>query len=452
MTRRFNPLPLLALSLSVFITASCIDIDKTAGDGFVPSDQLLGVSVKEFDLPVQMKKSDSLQSMYTGAIIVGAYKDDLFGLTTSGGAFRIIPQKDSNDFGNAPAANYFRMSIQFADNIVLNENESSIPQNIFIYKLREDLDTLKFYNNSLDASAFDPAPLNPGGTVYFGGDTLSIDLSVDYANYLLTANAEERDSLEIFFKKFKGLYIATEPLPGSQMGGRFNIIKPEDIYMTLSYHHVDDSIDKQDSLLLYYVSASEPNINLFSHSSGALATTQPTEKLYVEGIAGIKPFIDMSQLRGNMAQWATANNFPLERVVIAKAELIFPYEFPSNYVTMGQFPTQLFIATRTTGESYDGLYYELLPEISHLDGNGNINRSQSAYNLNITSYLQKVLGNKFTKRRDLEAYIMPVMSTSNSQTGEVSYFVDNSVYYKGILNGMNSVRKPKLRIAYTVIP
>ena len=119
---------------------------------------------------------------------------------------------------------------------------------------------------------------------------------------------------------------------------------------------------------------------------------------------------------------------------------------------MGQFPTQLFIATRTTGESYDGLYYELLPEISHLDGNGNINRSQSAYNLNITSYLQKVLGNKFTKRRDLEAYIMPVMSTSNSQTGEVSYFVDNSVYYKGILNGMNSVRKPKLRIAYTVIP
>lgn len=452
MTRRFNPLALSALTLSLFLTASCIDIDKTAGDGFVPSDQLLGVSVKEFDLPVQMKKSDSLQTMYTGAIIVGAYKDDIFGLTTSEGAFRIIPQKDSNDFGNTPAANYFRMSIQFADNIVLNESESSIPQNIFIYKLRDDLDTLKFYNNSLDASAYDPTPLNPGGTVYFGGDTLSIDLSVEYANFLLTANAEERDSLDIFFRKFKGLYIATEPLPGSQMGGRFNIIKPEDIYMTLSYHHVDDSIDKPDSLLLYYVSSGEPNINIIKHSSESLATSLPTDKLYVEGIAGIKPYIDMTQLRSNMALWASANNFPLERVVIAKAELVFPYEFPSNYVTMGQFPTQLFIATRTTGEAYDGPYYELLPEISYTDGNGNLNRSLSTYNLNITSYLQKVISNKFTKRSDLEAYIMPVMATSNSQTGEVSYFVDNSVYYKGVLNGMNSVRKPKLRIVYSVIP
>lgn len=452
MTRRFNPLPLLAITLSVFLTASCIDIDKTAGDGFVPSDQLLGISVKEFDLPVQMKQSDSLQSMYTGAVIVGAYKDELFGLTSAGGAFRIIPQKDSNDFGNAPAANYFRMNIQFADNIVLNESESSIPQNIFIYKLREDLDTLKFYTNSLDASAYDPAPLNPGGTVYFGGDTLSIDLSLEYANHLLTANAEERDSLELFFKKFKGLYISTEPLPGSQTGGRFNIIQPEDIYMTLSYHHVDDSVDKQDSLLLYYVSPGEPNINIFKHSSSGLATAQATEKLYVEGIAGIKPYIDMAQVRSNLAQWATANNFPLERVVVARAELIFPYEFPSNYVTMGQYPAQLFLATRTTGDSYDGLYYELLPEIAYTDRNGTNNRSQFSYNLNITSYLQKVLGNKFTNRRDLEAYVMPVMSTSNSQTGEVSYFVDNSVYYKGVLNGMNSLRRPKLRIAYTVIP
>ena len=453
MTKRINPTRTLILATSLFLMASCITVDKTAGEGLVPSDQIFKISIKEFDLPVQMKSSDSLQTMSSGALVIGANKDRDLGLTTSYGAFRMYPQKDTNSFGRDPKINYLRMYIQFAGKIVLDEADNNIPQNIYIHRLLTDLDTLKPYNNSLSDADYDPAPLNTGGNVFFGGDTLNIELPTYFARELLSATSEEMDSLKLFVKRFKGFVIKTDPLPGSLEGGRFNIITPTTISMVLSYNHLDDKIHKKDSLNYYFATDNDLSLNIIKHTSSGLDTKTPGEKIFIEGLAGVKPFIDMSQVKQMVMAWAGTVNAPLDKIVISKAEIILPFEYPKDYKVLFQFPTQLFLATRSSlKESDSRKYYQLQNEINVSDDKGSINKSLLTYNLNITSYFQSLLKGKYTKSSDLNTYILPVASSSNSMTGEINYFIDNTVYYKGTLNGNSAVRKPKLKIVYAIIP
>ena len=175
--------------------------------------------------------------------------------------------------------------------------------------------------------------------------------------------------------------------------------------------------------------------------------------MIVDGLAGVKPFIDMTQVRGMISDWAASINTPVDKIVISKAELVFPYEYPQNYKVLSQYPPQLYLATKSDGEAYNSRkYYQLLNEISFTDDKGNMNKSLLTYNLNITSYFQSLLKGELTKSYELKAYIMPVSSSTNSMTGEVNYFIDNTIYYKGVLNGNTAVRKPKLKIVYAIIP
>jgi len=200
MTKRFNPSKILILASLSLLISSCITVNKKAGEGLVPSDQIFDIAIQEFDLPVQMRVSDSLQTITSGALVIGAHKDSDLGLTTSYAAFRLFPQKDTNNFGRDPQINFLRMYIQVAGNIVLNEADTKIPQNIYVHRLLKDIDSLTIYNNSLTEADYDVNPLNPGGNVYFGGDTLNMQLSNEFAKELVTATPAEMDSLQLFVK------------------------------------------------------------------------------------------------------------------------------------------------------------------------------------------------------------------------------------------------------------
>lgn len=450
MRRRISLRSVTALALFSLLIVSCIDVNKSTGGEFVPDDQLLNVSIKEFDLPVQQKSSDSIQTIFSGTAVVGTYKDADLGITTAAAAVRFIPQKRKNSFGNNPIPKSLKLSIAVDNKIVLNQSDATVPQNVYVYVLRKDLDSALMYNNSITSADFDPVPL--AGNVFFGGDSINMDLPLSYATDLLSATKEERDSIPFFQRRFKGFYIATEPLPGTLTGGRFNIITPSDIYMSLTYNHVDDTVTNSDSLLIYYAAETEPNINIFKHSSKGLESTNPANKLFVEGLAGVKPFIDFAVIKNTVNTWALSLNTDLSKVIIARAELIFPYEFPTDFTLIGQYPAQMYLAKRETGALYKGPYYELLSELPKVDDKGLNNRSKFYFNMNITSYFQNVLKGKFTKKSDLETYVVPVASSTNSYTGELAYFFDNAAYYKGVFNGTAATRKPKLRITYVILP
>ncbi len=449
MTKRNNFRLAAVLLLFSLITASCITTDKTLGDDFVPNDHILGVSTAEIEVPLQMKMADSLQTIFPGYLVIGAYKDQDLGTTLSCAAFQIIPTIHGNDYGENPVPSYIKLSMAVNQRLALESVDNSIPQNIYVYTLKKDLDSTTAYNNSISADDIDPTPLNKGGVVYFGGDSIVMNLPLDFAKKLLTASKEERDSAVVFTKKFKGLYLTTEPLPGAIKGGRFNIIDPASLYMELKYRHVDtkNKIDK-DSLLYYYISTAKPYLNTFSHSSKRLETDKSQETVYIEGLAGIKPYIDFSEVRKNMSAWAKAKNTDISKIIISRAELRFPYEFPSDYLTMKQFPSQIFLATKEEQAAYDLPFYQPSSDIYVLSSGLN-NRSFNYYSMDISAYLQKVLKGSISGKA-LNAWITPVGSTTNSYSGTTTYYVDNLIYCKAKLNGNSSARKPYMVVTYAI--
>ena len=168
MRRRISLRSLSALALISLLFVSCIDVNKSTGGEFVPDDQKFGIAIKEFDLPVQQKSSDSIQTIFTGDAVVGAYKDPELGITTSAAAVRFIPQVRKNTFGNNPVPKSLKLSIAVSSKIVLDQKDANIPQNVYVYVLRKDLDSTVMYNNSITAADFDPVPL--AGNVFFGGE------------------------------------------------------------------------------------------------------------------------------------------------------------------------------------------------------------------------------------------------------------------------------------------
>jgi hypothetical protein len=442
-----------AILISSLIT-SCIETDKTTGSGLVPDNHILKVKTAIFDLPVQMKMSDSLQTIFSGSLVVGAYKDPDLGLVEASTAFQMIPAADSLSFGTNPVAKSFKMYVNVADKSFFYEKDQYVPQNFHVYTLTRDLDSSVAYNNSLTDSDYNPVKINLGGSIFFGGDSLVMDLSLAYAQQLLSATTAESDSTEIFLKRFKGLYMKTDPLPGSLEGGRFNIIDPLDIFFTLEYRHIDaaNNIDK-DSLIYYFVSDVRPTLNRFKHSSQSLQSTNPQQKIYVEGLAGIKPYIDFNDVKTQMTSWAQANNTDISKLIIAKAELRFPYEFPQDFTRMTYYPSQLFLFTREKGgtTTTPTVMYEPVDDISYYESNGSINRSLLYYSLDISTYLQKIVQNKITGK-SMQTWVAPILQQSDPYSGTVYYYIQNILYGKAILNGKGMTRKPVLVLTYAVMP
>ena len=291
MSNRIHFRSVAALLVSSAITISCINIDKTVGEDLIPTDHNLTVSSASVEIPVQMKMIDSLQSIFPDYLIAGAYEDPELGLTTCNTAFQVVPYTTENDFGDNPQPVYLRMEIGVDKALCLIKGEESIPQNIYLYVLNKEIDSTTIYNNSFSRNDYGVTPLNIGTAVYTGGDSINIEMNLNYAKELLSATKEERDSVSMFVKRFKGFVITTDPVPDGIKGGRFNMIDPASVYIKMKYHHVSaaDDIDK-DSILLYNISTSKCfYTNFFTHGSKSLETSAPGEKILLEGMGGVKP-------------------------------------------------------------------------------------------------------------------------------------------------------------------
>lgn len=441
-----------ALSLTTLFLTSCIETDKTTGSALVPSDHILKVNTVAFDLPVQMKLSDSLQTVYSGALVIGSYKDHDFGTMQASAAFQFMPSTPKLDFGESPLAKSFKMYMTIEGKTYFYEEDKFTPQNFNVYKLTKDLDSTLSYNNSITDSDYLPQPLNIGGNVFFGGDTLVMDISLDYAQQLISATKEERDSLPIFLKRFKGMYITASAKPGSLEGGRINYTAPSNIYFLMTYRHVDSkkNIDK-DSVLIYYVSDNGMHINRFDHSSKSLENKNPQSKIFLEGLAGIKPYIDFNEVKTNITNWAAQNNTDLNKLIIAKAEVRLPFEYPEDYTRLNYYPSQVFLCTRIDSLSRKTIVYEPIDDVSYYASNGSINRSLKYYSLDISSYLQKVLRGNYTGSY-LQTYVAPIFESSDYYSGATYYYIQTTLYSKATLNGNGAVNHPKLILTYSVMP
>ena len=131
----------LALCLAAALaTPSCIKVDNSLGKGLVDKSLLFDTYTAEFPLEeIQLKASEALSGYSDTRIVIGAIRDEDFGLTTREAAFTLIPQKDTIDLGTNPKAVSFLLN--FAQDTVSCsiDSQASIFQNIYVTELTKQL-------------------------------------------------------------------------------------------------------------------------------------------------------------------------------------------------------------------------------------------------------------------------------------------------------------------------
>ena len=69
----------LSLAAAALTAVSCIENDRTLGQGLVPPEYNLILGTKTFDLPVTNRVSDSIQASNSSNMLVGTLYDPVFG-------------------------------------------------------------------------------------------------------------------------------------------------------------------------------------------------------------------------------------------------------------------------------------------------------------------------------------------------------------------------------------
>ncbi|HPW78164.1 MAG: hypothetical protein BWX62_00689 [Bacteroidetes bacterium ADurb.Bin037] len=444
MTIRARSIILSAFLL--FSISSCISVDNRMGSDYIPTNQILYIRTQEFKAPMFTAVADSINMSSPSYLEFGSVNTPVFGNTTTAAVVQFAPYAYQKDYGENPVVQNMYVNIPIGGFAVFDQNDRYIPQNIYVYKLVKDLNHLDIYHNSFSEDYIDPIPVSKPGLVFLGRDTLRIDFTDAFAYELLAADSIERDSTKAFLNKYKGLYFTTERFEGAGTGGRINYLNFKETNIFINY-----KAGGGDSLLSYYFNIYGTYYNISSHESAHLAGKDPSDKLYYEGLAGVKPRLDITTLTEQIKAWGLAQTPPVDadRILISRAELVMPVEIPTgeDYAAFDNAPATLYPCNLISNDSLT--YYSPLEDIYFENAGRTMNRSKWEYTFDITSYLQKILSRNDIGPRD-DLWIMPVylVSTTSGDT----YYVDNFTYRNTtLLNGNLADRSPYVRITYAVL-
>ena len=154
-----------------------------------------------------------------------------------------------------------------------------------------------------------------------------------------------------------------------------------------------------------------------------------TDKIYFEGGRGVKPVIKAASIRQKALEIISKHGNP-ETIVINKASLILPFDFPANYTEMDYFPKAMSPTTRIVKEK-DGkkkITFAGISDSSVKNKNqGNINRSLCNYAPDMTHHFQEIIkqkdaskspsGARATRTRPAPGWLTPSPSPMASWPG-----------------------------------
>ena len=441
----------LAVLLAMSCLVSCITTDNTLGSALVPANQDISIHTATIDLPVGMKMADGIQTSISQSATVGAIRTDCFGLFHADAAASVTAAYDSINWGKNPSVRNISLTLVRDTTLVVDAAQLYIPQNLYVHRLKVELDSTMIYHNSLTAADYDPDPISVGGFVYTGGDSYTVKLKDQVGEQLLKIPMSTLDSAELFMKAFYGFYLRCDDPDEGLESGRLNLFDLSSSYINFTFDYDDDEGNRRTTSTTFML-GQYYTVNVCSSGSRPLEEADPAEALYMEGNCGIKPHIDAKELKQAVEQWAAANQIPVEKLLIAKATLTFPFEYFGDRNQFDYYASNLFPCKRAKNSSGQ-LMFNPLSEIEETDmETGTIDRSNLCYTSNVSIYLQKLLrtsANALTTEDDL--WMMPTLASYNSNTGVTYYFADYFYYAQSYLNGTGDVRHPEIRLTYTVL-
>ncbi len=452
--------------------ASCISVDSQLGRGFLATDRQYDYYTADIPLEdIRMEEPDSLSGYSIYRFTVGALRDETFGLTTRSTAFTLVPVADSLDFG-IPGTQQFK-SFHFAavsDSVSCSDPaERFILQNVRVYALASPITAKASYPKVYPDR--DGGVITLGTPVYDGTDSLSFNFTKAFGEHYMTITKDDLDeSLEKYVKKFPGIYIEMDEPAGN--GGRINMFKvPVDVYESYilgSYASLKFSAmyegkkERTDTSFMFYIgplkhyktagvsstsTSSYPQV-AFNMSSGdaTLKGKSATDKFYLEGGRGVKPVIKAASLREKILEEISKHG-STEGIVVGKASLILPCEFPDDYTLLDYFPAMASPTSRvvTTKDGVKTVSYGSLTDSSTSDENqGDINLSLSRYAPDITHHIQSLIGMKADAdpaNYDIWFLAMAneeMIERSSSSTSEYDQYLQQlayASYYNNLYNG-----------------
>ena len=442
--------PLVVALVSLFSLSACIEKDILLGSAMVPTNQDISIKTATFDLPVDLRMADSLQSSVSQSITLGAIRTDTFGLFRSESAMTVTAAVDSIEWGRNPVVRRIYLTLTRDTTLTIDPAQLHAPQNLYVHELRTQLDSTHRYNNSLTAADYDPENLMLGNVPYMGEDSYTVDLKKEYGEQFFRIPMEKLDSAELMMKELFGLYLTCDDPVEPLEGGRLNVFDLSGSGLYLMYEYDDEDGNRKSSTAVFQLGQYH-TVNITSSGARDLVTDNPGKAIYMEGLSGIKPHITASRLYRQISGWAEANGIPLRNLLIAKATIEFPFEFNGDPAHYDTWSGNMFPVRRVHNDGI--LSYGPIQEIydSYLES-GNIDRSNLTYKSNISLYLQSLIrkeAGEITEEDDL--WMMPTVSATNSYTSEVYYYADYYFYRQNYLNGTGALRHPVLKLTYSVL-
>ena len=423
---------LAAIGATLLGFASCVTIDNTLGENFIPTEQIWDVYPCE-DVTlneITMEYSDKLSGYSNKRFTFGSTRDENF-VSNSTASFTLVPVIDSLDFGTEangyPKISKFHLSAVRDTLSMVFDRQERMLQNVYVYGLKSPLDSNVLYTGTDLKTLTDNEIITKGIPVYDGGDSLSFDFSLEYTKSVIKGiqefqklDAEKRDSINNYLKYVPGIVIGTDTQ--TEVGGRINMfdlpIVTESGYITGNYalleftglyenEPVDTSFvfyfgpadflkDEDTEYPTQYAFNANENIPV---NEGFMDTWEAGNKdnLYVSGGSGLKPVVRASEIKSIVnslieQEVAEGNSLNKEEVVINKATIILPYNVGTDYDKLNKYPLILNPTVRLVSD--DGKYYTyagLTDSSIESENQGNINRSLNVYSPDVSHHVQQIL-------------------------------------------------------------
>ena len=372
---------LLFLAGALLAAASCVKINTGLGQNLAPIEHRYDVFSKSIPLQnVRVERMDSSFAFTTNRIVVGAVRDERYGLCTKSAAFTLTPLVKQLDFGKETQFTGMMLTLACDSLSYPCGGDPKILQKLRIYALDEETDIndpAKFLYScdvkKLSTHFAGAEPATDYVPVFGGEDSLNFHFKPAYYNALgakLLARAKDGvytvdnpDTLSNsrWLKDFPGFFLTCEAPEGN--GGRFNLLGLKlgldtDTYTITSnfaslhfkakYKGSKNFTDTSFVFLIGGISIPESSDKLPTQKAfvGSEHEALPVldgmtlsgesytagTKFYVEGGSGLRPVFSAREIREKLlADFAEKKVTDVGRVVIDRATLILRYPTPDDY-------------------------------------------------------------------------------------------------------------------------
>ena len=458
---RFSP---IAAVLSAALLTACFGIDDQLGESYIATNQKYDIYTTEFDIDdVEMHVADSLSGYSMYRFTVGALRDPVFGLTTRSAAFTLVPVADKIDFGKNATFKSFHFTAPY-DSVSCDDlSQAHILQNIHVYALEQELKM----NTSEPDLTHSTERITKGIPVYNGLDSLSFNFSQAFGERYMQITQADLDDFEAYRKKFPGIYITTDAPVGN--GGRINMFKlPIDVengsvygsYAVLKFKADYGTRTQVDTSFLFYLGPVEKydmsevvstNVNTYPQVAFNLATHESKslegkadDIIWFEGGRGLKPVVKAQSIKDKLTALVSVNGDP-SKIIVSKATIEMPFEFPEDYKDMRLYPTTLSPTCRIVGEDGTVTFAGITDASVSTENQGNVNRSKLVYAPDLSHHIQSMLRLKdLDKIENYDIWFLAMAddviissnaSSSNSEMADLYQQMAYMSYYNDMYSG-----------------